>query len=123
MVIHERIKERRKELELSADDLANSLGISRATLYRYESADIEKLPLSILEPLSKALMCSPAYLMGWVDSPSAVMALSFNSLTAEETDLVNMYRNLDIRGQNNVRRTAEYEYSQRKSDTSTQETA
>ena len=43
------------------------MGVSRATIYRYESADIEKLPLTILEPLSKILRCSPAYLMGWDD--------------------------------------------------------
>lgn len=65
MEVYERIKNRRKELGLSADNVAEALGISRATLYRYESADIEKLPTTILEPLSKILHCSPAYLMGW----------------------------------------------------------
>lgn len=65
MEVHERIKQRRVALGLSADDLADALNISRATVYRYESAAIEKLPTSILGPLSKALHCSPAYLMGW----------------------------------------------------------
>lgn len=67
MTIYERIKNRRKELNLSADDVANALGISRATVYRYESSYIEKLPTSVLEPLANVLKCSPAYLMGWSD--------------------------------------------------------
>lgn len=65
MEVYERIKNRRKELGLTADNVADALGVSRATIYRYESADIEKLPTTILEPLSKILHCSPAYLMGW----------------------------------------------------------
>ena len=65
MEVYERIKARRKELELSADDVAEALGVSRATVYRYESADIEKLPTQIIAPLSRVLRCSPAWLMGW----------------------------------------------------------
>lgn len=67
MTIYERIKERRKQLGLSADAVAAQLGISRATVYRYESAEIEKLPITALEPLADILCCSPAYLMGWSD--------------------------------------------------------
>lgn len=68
MTIYERIKARRKELGLTADIVAEALGVSRATVYRYESSDIEKLPTTILESLSKVLRCSPGYLMGWEDN-------------------------------------------------------
>ncbi len=71
MEVYERIKARRKELGLSADDVAAALGVSRATVYRYECADIEKLPTQIIAPLSKVLRCSPAFLMGWTDDPAA----------------------------------------------------
>ena len=67
MTIYERIKARRKELALTADEVANALGISRATVYRYESSEIEKLPITILEPLAKVLKTTPSYLMGWSD--------------------------------------------------------
>jgi len=66
--IYERIKQRRKELNLSADTVAKFLGVSRATIYRYESSEIEKLPTTILEPLSKILQTTPEYLMGWDDT-------------------------------------------------------
>ena len=65
MNIGERIKARRKELGLSADDVAEKLGKNRATVYRYESNDIENLPTSILGPLAKILETTPAALMGW----------------------------------------------------------
>lgn len=63
--IGERIKQRRKELNLSVDDIAKKLGKNRATIYRYESDDIENLSITILEPLAKVLQTTPADLMGW----------------------------------------------------------
>lgn len=69
MEVHDRIKQRRKELGLSAEEVAAALGVSRATIYRYESAEIEKMPITILSPLAKVLRCSPGYLMGWEDEP------------------------------------------------------
>lgn len=68
MTIGQRIRKRRKELKMSVDELAEVLGKNRATIYRYESDDIENMPLSVLEPLAKALKVTPAYLMGW-DQP------------------------------------------------------
>lgn len=65
MTIYERIKTRRKELGLSADKVAEALGVSRATVYRYESSEIEKVPASVLTPLAKVLKTTPGYLMGW----------------------------------------------------------
>ena len=65
----ERIKARRKELGLSADELAVKLGKNRATVYRYESSDIENMPAKVLGPLSEALETTPGYLMGWTDDP------------------------------------------------------
>lgn len=72
MTIYERIKKRRKELNISAEELAKALNVSRATIYRYESSDIEKLPTTILEPLSKILQTTPAYLMGWEEPPGSI---------------------------------------------------
>lgn len=65
MKIGMRIKERRKELKMSADELAKRLGKDRSTIYRYENGDIENLPLDILEPIAEALETDPASLVGW----------------------------------------------------------
>lgn len=61
----DRIKQRRMELSLSVDELADKIGKSRATIYRYENGDIENMPTPVLEPLAKALETTPAQLMGW----------------------------------------------------------
>ena len=65
MEIHAKIKARRKELGIPADSVAEAIGVSRSTYYRYESGDIEKIPFDQIIPLADALKCSPAYLMGW----------------------------------------------------------
>ena len=61
MTTGERIRKRRKQLGVSAEQIAVELGVSAATIYRYEKGDIEKLPGNILEPLSNILRTTPAY--------------------------------------------------------------
>lgn len=65
MTTGERIKSRREELGLTVDEVAAKLGKHRATIYRYESNDIENFPADVLVPLSHVLETTPAYLMGW----------------------------------------------------------
>lgn len=67
MTVGKRIKLRRKELGMSADKLGELIGKNRATVFRYENGDIEKMPIDIIEPIAEALMTTPAYLMGWED--------------------------------------------------------
>lgn len=69
MTTGERMKARRKAIGLSAETVAGELGLSAATIYRYEKGDIEKIPGNILEPLADVLSTTPAYLMGWTDDP------------------------------------------------------
>ena len=66
-----RMKQRRKELGISVEAVAAALGVSVATVYRYEKGDIEKVPGALLEPLARVLHTTPAYLMGWAASPAA----------------------------------------------------
>lgn len=65
MTTGQRMKDRRKAIGLSAERVAEILGVSPATIYRYENGDIEKVPGDRLEPIAKALQTTPAYLMGW----------------------------------------------------------
>ena len=65
MTIGERMKNRRKELKLSADELGARLGKNRSTIYRYENGDIENLPFPMLEPIAKALEMDPRDLVDW----------------------------------------------------------
>ena len=70
MTTGERMKKRRKEIGFSAEKVAERLGVSPATIYRYEKGDIEKVPVDSLAELAKILQTTPAYLMGWEDQPT-----------------------------------------------------
>lgn len=76
MKVYERIKALRKQRGLTAEQVAEAIGVSRATIYRYETKDIENMPITVLEPLAKILRCSPGYLMGWEESPAPAFDLS-----------------------------------------------
>ena len=67
MTVGKRIKQRRKELGISADKLGEIIGKNRATVFRYENGDIENMPLDVIEPIAKALQTTPQFLMGWED--------------------------------------------------------
>lgn len=68
MTTGQRMKARRKEIGLSAERVAEILGVSPATIYRYENGDIEKVPGDRLGPIAAALNTTPAFLMGWEDT-------------------------------------------------------
>lgn len=68
MKIGKNISSRRNELGMSVDELASKIGKSRATIYRYENGDIENMPVSIIEPLAKALKIDPLILLDIEDN-------------------------------------------------------
>lgn len=82
MSIGSRIKQRRQEIGLTVDQVAEKIGKNRATVYRYESSEIEKFPIDVLSPLAEALQTTPAYLMGWDDN---VESLPVNVIPMPET--------------------------------------
>ncbi len=72
-VTGKRMQERRKELGISADTLAEHLGISRSTVFRYENGDIEKIPAALLSDIARFLRTSEAFLMGWEDTSERIL--------------------------------------------------
>lgn len=111
MSIGQRIKNRRKELNLSVDELANKLGKNRATIYRYEGNEIENLPITVLEPLSKVLKTTPAYLMGWENSPNSKIIQTDTAISLSEKNILRKYRQLDEKGQHTVDIILDMEYN------------
>ncbi len=111
MDVNKRIKARRKELDLDVDSIADTLGISRATYYRYESKDITKIPISALVPLAKVLHTTPSYLMGWEPVPSPSL-----SLTTQEKTHIKKYRQLDADGKIRIDKQIDFELYQQEQD-------
>ncbi|MEL4859789.1 S24 family peptidase [Pseudoflavonifractor phocaeensis] len=65
MSIGENIRRRRKELDMTLEEVAALVGISRQTMSRYETGIIGNIPSDKIESLAKALRTTPAYIMGW----------------------------------------------------------
>lgn len=82
------IYRRRKELGLTMEDVAKVVGVSKATVKRWESGEIENIKRDKIVSLADALHTTPAYLMGWVDNETSDIELSVN-----EKQLVLAYRN------------------------------
>lgn len=68
MSIGQRIKECRELLKMTQESLANKIGTTKQTIYKYENDIITNIPPDKVELLAKALAISPAYLMGWIDN-------------------------------------------------------
>lgn len=73
MTVGARLRARRKQLGFSAEYIAERLGCSPATVYRWENGDIEKMPIDSIVPVAAVLGVTPAYLLGWEDEKTAAM--------------------------------------------------
>lgn len=65
MTIGNRIKELRSAIGFTQTDLADKIGVSKQTLYKYENDIITNIPSDKIELMAHALNVSPAALMGW----------------------------------------------------------
>ncbi len=68
MEIKDILKKRRLEKQLTLDDVGQAVGVSAATISRWESGDIANMRRDKIVKLAKALEISPAIIMGWSDA-------------------------------------------------------
>ena len=67
--VQEIIADRRKQLKMTQQDLADKVGVNRSTLSRYESGTYKKISYDILARIADALDMTEDYLWGRVDDP------------------------------------------------------
>lgn len=98
MKIGDRIRIRREELEMSQDELARILGYkSRSSINKIEK-DASGLPQTKISDIAKALLTTPAYIMGWDANASEIDALHSQMLKDEDfTDLYVHYKTLSAK--------------------------
>ena len=87
MTIGERIKLARLALGYSAEQVAAFLGVSPATIYRYENGDIAKLPSKHIKPLAEFLCVTPSYLMAWEGDNSSMDLQLFNEYNTQDPQI------------------------------------
>lgn len=65
MNIKEKLKNRRLQLGLTMSELSQKVGVSEATISRWESGDIANMKRDKIISLAKALDVEPSFVMGW----------------------------------------------------------
>lgn len=95
MSLADKVRTRREELGLNQTELANKMGYkSRVSINKIEKG--REVSQKIIVRLAEALDVTPAYLMGWEDSPEEQAEYEASILMDEEImSLVYSYRALN----------------------------
>ena len=93
----ERIARLRELMNIGQSELAERIGVSKQTLYKYENGIVSNVPSDKIEAMAKIFGVTPAYLMGWEESPTPQQTASKDpdQLSSDEKTLVTNYRILD----------------------------
>ena len=84
-----KIRHYRKLRGLTQSQLAEAIGETRQTVYKYETGIVRTVPYHKLEKIASVLECMPSELMGWASQAgSSFCEESAPYLTEEETRLL-----------------------------------
>ena len=90
------LKEQRKKLGFTLARIAEEMGVSEATVQRWESGNIKHIQQERIEDLAEILHVTPSYLMGWESNKNNVATklrkarLQANMTQKEVADLIGM---------------------------------
>ena len=90
MDIKEKLKNRRKELNLTMLDVANKVGVSEATVSRWESGDIANMRRDKIVLLANALQVSPSFIMGWEPEEESIASDLQAAFKIQELEKIRM---------------------------------
>lgn len=86
--LHTPIRDRRLQLGLTLEELAQRAGTSISTVHRWECGRMIRASRERLAPFAAALNTTPEYLLGWTDAPEkpsiAELMQAAEGLTADE---------------------------------------
>lgn len=68
----ERLRHLREEKGFSLTEAAESIGVSKQTLYKYEKDIITNIPSDVIERIAILYETSPAFLMGWQEQMKTI---------------------------------------------------
>ncbi len=70
VTVGDRIRQVRQEQDVTQQELADYIGISKQAVYKYENNIVTNIPTDKVDAIAKRLKVSPAYLMGWEEQPT-----------------------------------------------------
>lgn len=87
------IRKYRKENKMTLKELAEKVGLTEATVQKYEAGNIKKIDIEMLKRLSDALETRPEKLTGW-ESREAYMEYRESRAVEDEMNLIKTYSQL-----------------------------
>ena len=72
------LKERRKQLKMTLEEVAEIVGVGRSTVRKWENGDIENIGRSNIVKLAKALRVTPYYIMGIEEEDDGIITPTIN---------------------------------------------
>ena len=72
------LKERRKQLKMTLEEVAEIVGVGRSTVRKWENGDIENIGRSNIVKLAKALRVTPYYIMGIEEEDAGIITPTIN---------------------------------------------
>ena len=100
MTVGDRIKQLRTSVNMPQNELADKVGITKQSLYKYEKNIITNIPSDKIQLIAEVLETSPAYLMGWEDKESEEAGI----FSKWEQKIIAAYREADIFAKTTVHR-------------------
>lgn len=76
----ERIRDLRKQMHLTQEDIGKALGIQKAAVQKYEKGTVKNIKRENLIKLAKLLNTTPEYILGWESMPSNAQKISENTV-------------------------------------------
>ena len=126
--IGSRIKAARKDHGVTQEELGARIGVTKATINKYEVGTVVNLKRTVIEKIAAALEVTPGYLMGWNSESGGVQVGTVQTnngvightnapvtisngegpraLSKEEIELLRIYNQLDVRSRMELLSTA-----------------
>lgn len=114
-----RVRDIRKSKGITQEELGAKIGVTKATINKYETGIVVNLKRTVIEKIAAALEVAPGYLMGWNNESGGVQVgtvqtnngvIGHNNapvtisgcdgpraLSKEEVELLRIYNQLNVR--------------------------
>lgn len=107
--VGERIKSRRKELELTQEQVGNIVGVTKSTIQRYENGLIKDLKMPVIQAIANALKVNPDWLVLKSDTKELQLNNNLKSinLSKNQLKLIETYDLLNDMGKEEAQKRVE----------------
>lgn len=80
LTMGQKIKALRKDHNLTLEQVGDAVGVGKSTVRKWENGMISNMRRDKIANLAKVLQTTPAYLMGWDESVTAIETTTKNQL-------------------------------------------